>query len=62
MMTVRHVDIDGHERVFQVESVERTPEGDLVFGTIKRITSGKAFVMNETGQTVATYDFSNRKK
>jgi len=58
MMTVKHVDVDGHERLFQVESVERTTEGELVFGIVRKITSGRAFVMNEAGQTVAMYDFS----
>jgi hypothetical protein len=59
MMTVRHVEPDGREHVFQVESLDRTPEGELVFNTAKRITSGKVYVM-DAGKTVAMYDFSKQ--
>lgn len=61
MMTVRHVDQDGYERLFQVDSADRSPEGDLVFGRVQRIATGKVFIMNDAGQTVATYDFSKKK-
>ncbi len=61
MMTVRHVDQDGTEKLFEVESVERTQEGKLVFGIIRRVETGKVFIMNGSGQTVATYDFTHKK-
>lgn len=57
MLTVKHVEPDGSEHVFQIESLDRTPEGELVLSTMKRITSGKLYVM-DMGKTVAMYDFS----
>ena len=62
MMTIKHVESNGRERVFQVDSVDRTPEGELVFGTSECITSGKVYVMNDAGKTVAAYDFGDKKQ
>ncbi len=61
MMTVKHIEIDGHERLFTVASVSRTPEGKLVFDVEKRIDSGKVYIMNDAGKTVAVYDFGAAK-
>lgn len=61
-LTIKHVEANGRERTFQVESVERTPEGELVFGTTEKITTGRAFIMNDAGKTVATYDFDKQKE
>jgi hypothetical protein len=57
MMTVKHIEPDGTEHVFQVESLSRLPDGELVFNTLKRISSGRIYVM-DMGKTVATYDFT----
>lgn len=64
MMTVRHVDVDGHERVFEVDSVDRTPppDNELVFGIVRRIASGTVYVMNDAGKTVAKYEFGKQQK
>jgi hypothetical protein len=57
MQTIKHVEPNGRERLIEALSVERTPEGHLVFGTEERISTGKVYVMNEAGKTVAVYDF-----
>lgn len=62
MMTVKHVEPDGREHVFQIESLDRDAEGDIVLSTQQRITSGKLFVMNDAGKTVAMYDFNKKKE
>lgn len=62
MMTIRHVEPNGHERVFMVESVDRTPEGALVFSTQEKIDSGKVYIMNDLGHTVASYDLAKLNK
>jgi hypothetical protein len=62
MMTIRHVEADGRERVFQVESVDRTTDGELVFSTTEKIATGRVYVMNDAAKTVATYDFDKQKK
>lgn len=61
MMTIRHVEPDGQEEIFQVSSVRRTREGHLTIGTEREITQGKIYVMNDAGKTVAVYDFEKHK-
>jgi len=61
-MTVKHIEANGHERLFTIESVDRTPEGELVFSTQERITTGRVYIMNDTGHTVASYDCDKTKK
>jgi hypothetical protein len=58
MLTIKHILPNGNERVFPVTSVERTEEG-LSFGSQELITSGKVYLMNDAGKTVALYDFEN---
>ncbi len=62
MMTIRHVEADGSERVIQVESIERNAAGELVFATHENIATGKVYVMNDVGKTVVMYDFERQKK
>lgn len=63
MLTIKHVEKNGRERVFTSISIERTPEGPLVIlGTEEVIRTGKAYVMNDAGKTVAVYDFSKPKQ
>ncbi|MES2360077.1 MAG: hypothetical protein V4529_17180 [Gemmatimonadota bacterium] len=61
-MTVRHVEADGSERVFQVESLERTVDGSLVFATHEKIMTGKVYIMNDAGKTVVSCDFDKQKE
>lgn len=58
MQTLKHVEPNGRERLIEALSIERTPEGHLIFGTEERISTGKVYVMNEAGKTVAVYDFA----
>ncbi len=61
MLTVKHVERDGHESVFEASDIHRTPEGQLAFGQGERtVTTGKVYVMNEAGKTVAVYDFDKK--
>lgn len=58
MMTILHVDSNGRERLFMVDSVDRDPAtGELVFTAKESIRTGKVYVMNDVGKTVAVYDF-----
>ena len=56
MLTIKHQTQGGRERVFTATSIDRTPEG-LSFGNDELITTGKIYVMNDAGKTVAVYDF-----
>ncbi len=62
MVTIKHITNDGRERVFTVVSTERTPEGNLVFGTEEVISSGRVYLMNDHGKTVADYDFDKKQE
>jgi len=62
MMTIRHVEADGRERIIEVDSIGRTTEGALVFNTTEKITTGKSFIMNDAGKTIAVYDFDKQKE
>jgi hypothetical protein len=59
-MTIKHVRPDGHERVFEAEAIDRLPDGQLVFATEEKITTGKVYVMNDAGKTVAVYDCTKK--
>jgi hypothetical protein len=61
MLTIKHILPNGNERVFPVTSVERTEEG-LSFGSQELITSGKVYLMNDAGKTVALYDFEKKEQ
>jgi len=60
MFTVKHVESTGQERVFETVSVERNLDGALVFGSV--IRTGKVYVMNDAGKTVAVYDFKKEQE
>jgi hypothetical protein len=62
MLTIKHVEKDGRELVFEAVDVHRIPTGQLAFGQEKVITSGKVYVMNDAGRTVAVYDFDKEKE
>jgi hypothetical protein len=62
MLTVKHIEADGTETVFEASDIHRNSDGRLVFGQEKVIRSGKAYVMNDAGKTVAVYDFTQEKQ
>jgi hypothetical protein len=62
MLTIKHVEKDGRESVFEAVDLHRIPSGQLAFGQEKVITSGKVYVMNDAGRTVAVYDFDKEKE
>ena len=62
MLTIKHVEKDGREMVFEAIDVHRTIDGNLAFGQEKVIESGKIYVMNDAGRTVAVYDFDKQDK
>lgn len=61
MLTVKHVERDGTERVFEAVDITRLPGGRLAFGQVIEITTGKVYVMNSHGKTVADYDFEKQR-
>ena len=61
MVTIKHMTRDGRERVFTAIATERTADGKLVFGTEEVINSGKVYLMNDAGKTVAIYDFDKEQ-
>ena len=60
MLTIKHIEANGRERVFPAVSIERTITGELAFGTEEVIKTGKIYVMNDAGKTVAIYDFDKK--
>ena len=64
MMTVKHI-TDSGETVLPCRSVEYLPHAATlkVMADDKQnmLTGGKAFVMNDSGATVARYDLSQRR-
>jgi len=62
MLTIKHVEKNGKEAVFEAIDVHRTTDGQLAFGQEKLITSGKVYIMNDAGRTVAVYDFDKTKE
>lgn len=73
MMSVKHIGADGREAVLPATSVRFTPALSSQDGKTgapatlwlkhgeaddQPITGGRAFVMNDTGATVARYDLS----
>lgn len=57
MLTIKQIEKDGTERVFEALDIRRTKEGKLAFGSETIVESGKVYVMNDAGRTVAVYDF-----
>ena len=62
MLTIKHVEKDGTESVFEAVDLHRASNGHLAFGQEKSINSGKVYVMNDAGRTVAVYDFDKEKE
>ncbi len=62
MLTVKHIARDGSELVFEATDIHRTANGQLAFGQEQIINSGKVYVMNDAGKTVAVYDFDKQKE
>lgn len=62
MLTIKHVEKDGRESVFEAVDIHRDLKGGLAFGQEKVITSGKVYVMNDAGRTVAVYDFDKKEQ
>lgn len=61
MFTIKHIEEDGRERFFTAQSIERNTEGQLAFGSEEVIQSGKIYIMNDAGKTVAVYDFTKKQ-
>lgn len=62
MMTLKHIAVDGRESVVSLASVSFDPDRKVVIGHApperdREWKSGRVFVMNENGKTVATYNF-----
>jgi len=62
MLTIKHVMKDGRESVFEAVDLHRGSTGELAFGLERVITSGKVYVMNDAGRTVAVYDFDKKEQ
>jgi nucleoside-triphosphatase THEP1 len=62
MLTIKHVEKDGRESVFEAVDIHRASTGELAFGQEKVVTSGKVYVMNDAGRTVAVYDFDKKEQ
>ena len=65
MMTVKHVTEDG-ERIEQVDAAEYNAELWKLIGIkngkpVMEFTGGHAFVVNENGKTVGTYNLGKQK-
>lgn len=71
MLTVKHVENDGHESVMLVLSVSYDPKGEELVGYgspgpdegarkdgVVRYASGRVYVMNENGKTVGVYNLN----
>lgn len=72
MMTIKHIEDDGRERVVSAVSVSFDPERNELIGygappttsgamASVRFVTGHAFVMNEQGKTVAAYNLRTKK-
>lgn len=67
MMTLKHIDSDGHEDVVSLVSVSYDPETRIVVGHgtpdgVRQWTTGRAFVMNDHGKTVAVYNLNQQQE
>lgn len=72
MLTIKHIEEDGHESVSTAREVSFTPgEGLRAFGCpgpdeggraagVENYANGRVYVMNESGQTVAVYNLDSR--
>lgn len=61
MLTIKHVEKDGRESVFEAIDIHRTAGGQLAFGQEKTVETGKVYVMNDSGHTVAVYDLDKKE-
>jgi hypothetical protein len=60
MLTVKHIEPSGHETVMEIRRATLQPDPRTLFlemadGTVKGLTEGRFFIMNNAGQTVARY-------
>ncbi len=66
MMTLKHIDCDGREKVFPVSSVAFDPDTMVLVGYKAegnmQWTHGRAFLMNDHGKTVATYVMKQKEQ
>ena len=62
MLTVKHIENSGVEAVFEVSEIRRMENGHLVFGQEKIVSTGRIYVMNETGKTVAVYHLDKQEQ
>jgi hypothetical protein len=62
MMTIKHIEPDGTEHLFEVDSISRTPEGTLILDTHIKLTTGKFYVMNSFGKTVDYIDLNKKEQ
>lgn len=59
MLTLKHITPEG-ESAFGVERVRFDKASNTVFADQMPITSGRVFVMNDKGATVAKYELEER--
>ena len=68
MLTIKHVCDDGHEAIVSVISVRFDPDGNKLIGCganevmISCHEGGHAWVMNDNGKTVASYNLRAPQK
>lgn len=57
-MTIKHVDAEGHERVFEVDIVNFDPETKVVKADGQTWTCGRIYLMNKWGKTVSVWQLN----
>lgn len=68
MLTIKHIEDDGHESIDSVVSVIHNAKDNTLIGCgpnrieVIRYTSGHAFVMNDAGKTVGVYNLRTEKQ
>lgn len=68
MLTIKHINDDGHEVLVSVSSVTFAPDHHLLIGygdvtrkaEVVRYDTGHAYVMNENGKTVSMYNLRTK--
>lgn len=65
-MTLKHIDADGRENTVSLVSVSFDPESGIVTGrgipSEASWSSGRVFVMNDQGKTVANYNLDKKEQ
>ena len=65
MMTIKHIGDDGREQTVSVVSVAYDPEQNVLIGMNPpsvEFSTGYAYVMNEHGKTVGTYNLRKQQQ